>query len=56
MADKTQLIEIVKITLQFISDNIWPMAVILFLIICKDALSDFVKRIINLKKGKPKLD
>jgi len=50
MADNpTQLIEIVKIILQFISDNIWPMAVILFLIICKDALSDFVKRIITLK-------
>ncbi len=55
MADKpTQLIEMLKIILQFVSDNIWPVVVILFLIICKDALSEFVKRIINLKfkKGK----
>lgn len=55
MADKpTQLIEIVKMILQFLSDNIWPIVVILFLTICRDALSEFVKRIINLKfkKGK----
>lgn len=50
MADNPSLfIEIVKIILQFISDNIWPLVVILFLIICRDALSEFVKRIINLK-------
>ena len=50
MADKpTQLVEIVKIGAQFISDNIWPLVIILFLIICRDAISDFVKRIINFK-------
>lgn len=57
MTDKpTQLIEIVKIIIQFLIDIIWPLVIILFLIIFKDALSELVKRIINLKYKKGKME
>lgn len=45
--------EILKISFQFITTNIWPLVIILSIIFLRDALSEFVKRIINFsfKKG-----
>ncbi len=47
------IIEILKISFQFITTNIWPFVIILSIIVLRDALSEFVKRIINFsfKKG-----
>ncbi len=59
MADKPSLwSETLTIILQFISDNIWPIVFILFLIVFREALSEFFKRIINLKfkQGKTELE
>lgn len=46
------LIEFSKELFSFISNNIWPFILIVFLIICREAISDFVKRITNLKYRK----
>ncbi|RJP85116.1 MAG: hypothetical protein C4518_17310 [Desulfobacteraceae bacterium] len=46
------LIEFSKELFTFISSNIWQFIIILFLIICRESISDLVKRITNLKYRK----
>ena len=49
---------IVNSFLTFLTENIWPLVLIVFLFICKDALSDLIRRLTNLRfrKGKTQLD
>lgn len=49
-------VEIIKLISALITDNIWPLILIIFLVICRDSVSDLIKRITNFRFRKGKIE